>query len=94
MLFYQYNNIIKSKNEVVALNVILEKIEKINSRILLIKDEEIEKKVIEMIFGIKGKQYKQIEISDILNIPQYKVSRIKKSFKTIKMLLIRFKKFF
>lgn len=45
---------------------------------------DIEKKVIEMIYGIKGKQYKQIEIAVILNIPQYKISRIKK--KALKQL--------
>ncbi len=47
---------------------------------------DIEKRVIEMIYGIKGKQYKQIEISDILNIRSIKFQELKKSFKTIKML--------
>ena len=30
-----------------------------------------------MLYGIDSKVYKQNEISEILNIPQYKVSRIK-----------------
>ena len=38
---------------------------------------ENERKIIKMLYGIDSKVYKQNEISEILNIPQYKVSRIK-----------------
>ena len=38
---------------------------------------ESERKIIKMLYGIDSKVYKQNEISEILNIPQYKVSRIK-----------------
>lgn len=38
---------------------------------------ENERKIIKMLYGIDSKVYKQNEISEILNIPQYKVSRSK-----------------
>lgn len=38
---------------------------------------DFEYSIIKMTFGIGCKEYKQKEISEILNIPQYKVSRIK-----------------
>ena len=38
---------------------------------------EIEQKIIRMSYGIGCNEYKQKEISKILNIPQYKISRIK-----------------
>ena len=38
---------------------------------------ESERKIIKMLYGIDSKVYKQNEISEIFNIPQYKVSRIK-----------------
>jgi len=40
--------------------------------------DDIERKIIKMSFGIGCREYKQKEIANILNIPQYKVSRIKK----------------
>ena len=41
------------------------------------KLSDIEKKIIKMYYGIGGREYKQKEIAEILNIKQYTVSRIK-----------------
>lgn len=38
---------------------------------------KLERKIIKMSFGINCHEYKQKEISQILDIPQYKISRIK-----------------
>lgn len=38
----------------------------------------LEKNIIKMSYGIGCREYKQIEIAELLNIPQYKISRIKK----------------
>ena len=45
--------------------------------ILYEKLNDMEKKIIKMSFGLGCREYKQVEIADMLGIPQYKVSRIK-----------------
>ncbi len=64
-------------------NSIIEKIilKETNNELYTILDtklDDIERKIIKMSFGIGCREYKQKEIANILNIPQYKVSRIKK----------------
>ena len=64
-------------------NSIIEKIilKETNNELYTILDtklDDIERKIIKMSFGIGFREYKQKEITNILNIPQYKVSRIKK----------------
>lgn len=41
------------------------------------KLNDIELKIIKMSYGLGCRQYKQKEIANILNVPQYKISRIK-----------------
>ena len=68
---------IKTNDEEIIETIILKETNKKIYDIINNELNEIETKIIKMSFGLGNKQYKQTEIEKILNIPQYKISRIK-----------------
>ena len=69
---------IEDKNVNIIETIILNETNQELYDILNNKLNDIERKIIKWSFGIGCKTYKQVEIVKMLNIPQYKVSRIKK----------------
>ncbi len=58
--------------------------------LLNVELDDIERKILKMTFGIECNELKQKEISDIIGLPQYKISRIKnKALKHLKNIIIK-----
>ena len=58
--------------------------------LLNVELDDIERKILKMTFGIECNELKQKEISDIIGLPQYKISRIKnKALKHLKSIIIK-----
>ena len=69
---------IEDKNVNIIETIVLNETNQELYDILNNKLNDIERKIIKWSFGIGCKTYKQVEIVKMLNIPQYKISRIKK----------------
>ena len=69
---------IVDNNTDIAKSLIDKEEKEILYNIINIKLSEEERKIIRMLYGINSNIYTQIEISDILDIPQYEISRMKK----------------
>lgn len=72
-----FKDMIIDKNANIEEIIIRTESNKILEKILNEELTDIERKIIRMIYGIDYPKYKQMEISQILDIPQYKLSKIK-----------------
>ena len=57
--------------------ILLQETNEILYQIIAENFDTVEQHIIKMLYGLGCREYSQIEISKILNIPQYQVSRIK-----------------
>ena len=71
-------------------NIIFKESQDEVKKILNVELDDIERKILKMTFGIECNELKQKEISDIIGLPQYKISRIKnKALKHLKSIIIK-----